>query len=75
MATSAGWDGTLNAIFDDTDCKKPDAEIGNLSKLVQTKWSHSKKVNKRILDNVNKEVNHIELLLHLQEVLKFPSLN
>ena len=28
MATSAGWDGTLNAIFDDTDCKLPDSEIG-----------------------------------------------
>jgi len=28
MATSAGWDGTLNAIFDDTDCKLPDTEIG-----------------------------------------------
>merc|ERR550534_1744112 len=28
MATSAGWDGTLNAIFDDTDCKLPDPEIG-----------------------------------------------
>ena len=54
MATSAGWDGTLNAIFDDTDCKKPDAEIGNLSKLVQTKWSPLKKGNKRILNNVNK---------------------
>jgi len=28
MATSAGWDGTLAAIYDDTDCKKPDPEIG-----------------------------------------------
>ena len=28
MATTAGWDGTLNAIFDDTDCKTEDAEIG-----------------------------------------------
>ena len=28
MATSAGWDGTLNAIFDDTDCKMEDSEIG-----------------------------------------------
>ena len=23
-----GWDGTLDAIFDDTDCKQPDTEIG-----------------------------------------------
>lgn len=28
MATSAGWDGVLNAIFDDTDCKEADPEIG-----------------------------------------------
>ena len=28
MATTAGWDGTLNAIFDDTDCKVEDPEIG-----------------------------------------------
>ena len=28
MATTAGWDGTLNAIFDDTDCKVEDSEIG-----------------------------------------------
>ena len=28
MATSAGWDGTLTAIFDDTDCKVSDSEIG-----------------------------------------------
>ena len=28
MATSAGWDGTLNAIFDPSDCKKPDSEVG-----------------------------------------------
>jgi len=28
MATTAGWDGTLNAIFDDTDCKTADPEIG-----------------------------------------------
>lgn len=32
MATSAGWDGTLNAIFDDTDCKLPDSEIGETGK-------------------------------------------
>lgn len=28
MATTAGWDGTLNAIFDDGDCKVEDPEIG-----------------------------------------------
>ena len=28
MATTAGWDGTLNAIFDDSDCKIADPEIG-----------------------------------------------
>ena len=28
MATSAGWDGTLTAIFDFTDCKEADPEIG-----------------------------------------------
>jgi voltage-gated sodium channel type II alpha len=28
MATSAGWDGTLLTIFDDTDCKVADPEIG-----------------------------------------------
>ena len=28
MATSAGWAETLTAIFDDTDCKEPDPEIG-----------------------------------------------
>merc|ERR1719350_1500143 len=28
MATSAGWDGTLTAIFDSTDCKEADPEIG-----------------------------------------------
>ena len=33
MATSAGWDGTLNAIFDDTDCKLPDSEIGETGLL------------------------------------------
>ena len=30
MATSAGWDGTLNAIFDDTDCKVEDSEMGEV---------------------------------------------
>ena len=30
MATSAGWDGTLDAIMDDTDCKVEDAEIGEV---------------------------------------------
>ena len=28
MATSAGWDGTLNALFDDTDCTTEDSQIG-----------------------------------------------
>ena len=31
MATSAGWDGTLDAIFDDTDCKQQDSEIGRFT--------------------------------------------
>ena len=30
MCTSAGFDGTLNAIFDDTDCKLEDAELGEV---------------------------------------------
>ena len=31
MATSAGWAEALDAIFDDTDCKQQDNEIGNHS--------------------------------------------
>lgn len=41
MATSAGWDGTLNAIFDDTDCKLPDSEIGETGKY-NFCWEHEK---------------------------------
>ena len=38
MATSAGWDGTLDAIFDNTDCKQQDTEIGNYKVL--TFWTN-----------------------------------
>ena len=49
MATSAGWDGTLNAIFDDTDCKLPDSEIGETGRYLYNQAARHRNSNPNLL--------------------------